>query len=101
MIIQACGTGGTALGKFTRRTDVAIGLWDAEHRIITLWSVRTGMELAHIDTGLMSVTNGYDGAYEGKADDFSGALSLALGTPPYGHTWYQVKGQRRQYNPGA
>jgi hypothetical protein len=99
MIIEACGTGGTALGKFTRRIDVARGYWDSEHRVITLWSVRTGEELASIDIGYMSVSDGYSGAYEGRADSFAAALALALGRPPYGHTWYQVKGHSRTYDP--
>jgi hypothetical protein len=99
VIIEACGIGGTSRGKFTRRTDVAHGQWDTERRVLTLWSVRTGEALADVDTGYMSVSDGYSGEYQGRASNFAEALALALGKPPYGHTWYQVKGKSRTYAP--
>ena len=99
MTIEECGTGGTCKGKFTRRNPIARVSWDSERRIATLTSLRTHEPLAEIDCGYMTVHDPYDGRYVGNAEDWHGAVRLALGSNSYGHSWYQVAGKSRLYVP--
>jgi hypothetical protein len=57
------------------------------------------VSITSLQTSLTCVRDGYDGAYEGRADSFADALSLALGKPPYGFAWYQIKSKTRSYDP--
>lgn len=92
MIIQQIGTSGTALGKFTRRDDVARTVTRDDGRIVEVWSVRTGELLAEIDTAYRQVSNGYDGSRIGHyAGDLMDGIRLALGKPGYGYTHYAEK----------
>lgn len=99
LIIEQCGTGGTSLGRFTRRGDVAWGEWSGDRTILTLVSVRTHEALAEIDLSRGIIRDGYDGTYVGKFTCFAAALRMALGAPCYGYSWYQVKGKPRSYEP--
>lgn len=101
MIIEECGTGGTSLGRFTRRTDRAWVEIGSAGRVAVLVSVATHEPLAEIDLAYMTVHDAHDGAYMGRGGDWQGALKIALGPHAYGCTWYQVKGKSRRYSPAA
>jgi hypothetical protein len=100
LTIEQLGTGGTASGKFTRRDAVARTSLQGDdlNPIMLLTSVRTGEQLAEIDTSLR-VHDAYDGTYIGTADTFEQALRMALGCPAYGYSWYAVKDHKRNWAP--
>lgn len=92
MIIQQVGTVGTASGKLTKREDVARAYAMDDGRFVEVWSVRTGVLLAEIDTAYSHVWDGHDGHSIGRyTGDLISGITLALGRPGYGYTHYTVK----------
>ena len=101
MIIEECGIGGTMLGSFQRHRDAAYVEFSESNRIVTLVSVFTHEALAEIDLAYMLVRSDPYGIcdYAGRANGWHDAVSLALGKPGYGYSWYQIKNRGRNYIP--
>jgi hypothetical protein len=106
MLIEQRRTIGTANHKFTHRETVAYteavrdGYWPEVTTAVVLRSARTHEELAEI-TASGRVYGRYDGNredFEGSAEHFSAALTLALGRPASG-AWYAARDKPRTWSP--
>lgn len=104
MIIERVKSIGTASGILHHREDVAwVEWWSDGERcgdplVATLVSIATHEPLSDIYVDSFAVYDNYSGDYLGQADDWAGAVKLALGKPPAGH-WYQIKGHAWNYVP--
>ena len=96
--VEMCGTGGTSLGPFTRKRDVAtLHREHAGEDEWAIWSLASGDPV-----GLLRPSDkgwaGY-GLYEPSGErwltyngpDFMAAVSAVMGRPGYGYSWYRVK----------
>jgi hypothetical protein len=98
LVIEMAGTGGTCLGKFTRRKDAA--RLHRAHVDSDEWEVWSLIGLGQ--TGIVRPgSKGWAGysmyeptgetALEYSGPDFMAAVSAVLGKPGYGYSWYRVK----------
>jgi hypothetical protein len=98
LLVEMAGTGGTSLGKFTRKKDAArLSRTYEGSDAWWIWSADSGDAIGYLrpaDKGwagysLYEPTGETSLEYHGP--DFMAAVSAVLGKPGYGYSWYRVK----------